>query len=99
GDALAGKRQVADADPDHVGDRVADGPGDRPLGDLARAYLGLAGRVQGAHHYLRSVGESEDRVAVPARRGDPLPVEPDLLAQRPARALHGAALDLVDQAV
>src|ERR1700753_2514402 len=95
GDALAGQRQVADADSDRVGDRVADGPGDRSLGDLARPDFGLARRVQDAHHHLRGVGEPEDRVAVPARGDDLVPVEPDLLAQRPARALHGAALDLV----
>src|SRR5207253_3174033 len=51
------------------------------------------------HGYLRGVGEAEDPVAVPGRRCDPVPVESDVLAQRPARALHGAALNLVDDAV
>src|SRR5437016_3464341 len=99
GDPLAGQRQVADAHPDRVGDRVADRTGDRALGYFARADFGFAGRVHNAYHHLRGVGEPEDRVAVPARRGDVAPVEPDLLAQRPARALHGAALDLVDHPV
>jgi hypothetical protein len=53
GDALAGQRQVADAHPGRVGDRVADGAGDRSLGDLARAGLGFAGRVHNAHRHLR----------------------------------------------
>src|SRR5580658_4325182 len=99
GDALAGQRQVADAHPGRVGDRVADGPGDRPLGDFARTGLGLAGRVHDPHHDVRNLSEPEDRVAIPARRGDLVPVEPDLLAQRPAGALHGAAFDLVDHPV
>src|SRR5580704_16172781 len=86
GDALAGQRQVADAYPGRVGDRVADGAGDWSLGDLAGAFLGFAGRVHDAHRDLRGIGEPEDRVAVPARRGDLVPVEPDLLAQRPAGA-------------
>jgi len=42
------------------------------------------------------LGEPEDRVAVPGRRRDPVPVKQDLLAQRPSRALHGSPFDLVD---
>src|SRR5580693_432194 len=99
GDVFTGERQVADAHPGRVGDRVGDGAGDRSLGDFARTDLSLAGRVQHAHHDLRDLGEPQDRVAVPARRGDLVPVEPDLLAHRPGRALHGAALALVDHPV
>ena len=41
---------MRDAHPDRVGDRVADGTGDRPLGNLARAGLGFTGRVGGYPH-------------------------------------------------
>src|SRR5579862_9735684 len=95
-DALAGQRQVADAYPDGVCDRVADRARHRPEGDLACPQLRFVRRIDDLDGHVGSVGEPEDRVGVPRRRGDPVVVEQDPFANGPARALYRSALDLVD---
>src|SRR5262249_11469266 len=71
----------------------------RADGGFAGAEPGLAGAVEQDGVERGDVAEAEDRVALPVGGGDAEAVERDLLAQRPARGLDEAALELVDDAV
>src|ERR1700758_1555964 len=85
--AFASEWQIADSHPDRVGQRVSDRSRHRAQGEFARPLLGLAGRIDNPHQYVRDLGEPEDRVAVPGHRRYPHPVKADLLAYGPTCAL------------
>src|SRR5215813_11567048 len=97
-DALGGHRQPGRAAPGRVGDRAGDGGrgrADRRLADAAsvKGTFPLAA-LDDLHLDVGHVQRGGDEVAgEQARRGVPL-LEDDLLGERVAEPLHGAALDL-----
>src|SRR5262249_21206818 len=61
-DALAGERQVVQANAQRVGDGVADGGGGRPHGAFAHAERRVAGAVDEIGLDLGDLAEAQDRV-------------------------------------
>src|SRR5947207_3228452 len=98
-DALAGQRQVANADAKRARYRVADRGGHWAGCCFADAERQVAIGFYKFNVDLRHLAETQDRIAVPIDGSGSRIVKPDLLLEHPACRLDHAAFELIDDGV